>query len=202
MKDSLEGSDAPDDNRRVIDDVDAVRALSNPHRVAILYFLMSGPARTATECAAEVGGTASACSYHLRELERFGFVERVEGASDDGRERPWRAAAVGFSIGLELAEESLEGRAAEMALSRAELIENHRLTKRFLDERDRLAPAWRSASDFHTFELLVTPHELTDLNAKVAELLRMYRAPTRVGAPGDAEPVHVIYQAFPRLSAP
>ena len=200
MKDLLDSSDARDDGRRVVDDVDAVRALSNPHRVAILYFLLSGPARTATECAAEVGGTASACSYHLRELERFGFVERAEGAGD-GRERPWRAAAVGFSIGLELVEESIVGRAAEMALSRAELIENQRLIKRFLDERDRLAPAWRSASDFHTFELLVTPAELTELNTKVAELLRRYRAPTRADAPGDAEPVHVIYQAFPRLSA-
>jgi hypothetical protein len=125
----------------------------------------------------------------------------VETAGD-GRERPWRAAAVGFSVGLELVEQSLVGRAAEMALSRAELIENQRLIKRFLDGRDRLAPVWRSASDFHTFELLVTPDELKELNAQVASLLRTYRAPTRADAPDDAEPVHVIYQAFPRLSAP
>jgi DNA-binding transcriptional ArsR family regulator len=201
VKDSLDESERPDDGRRVVDDVDAVRALSNPHRVAILYFLLSGRARTATECAAEVGGTASACSYHLRELERFGFVEREESAGD-GRERPWRAAAVGFSIGLDVVEESLVGRAAEMALSRAEFIENQRLVKRFLDARDQLDPAWRAASDFHTFELLVTPDELAALNGEIAQLLRTYRAPTRADAPHDAEPVHVIYQAFPRLSAP
>ena len=88
------GAEDRDAGQRIVDDVDAVRALASPHRVAILSFLLSGPARTATECAAEVGGSPSACSYHLRELERFGLVERV-APSGDGRSRPWRAAAVG-----------------------------------------------------------------------------------------------------------
>ena len=34
-------------------------------------------AQTASECAAVVGASPSNCSYHLRELERFGLVERV-----------------------------------------------------------------------------------------------------------------------------
>ena len=169
-----------------------------PHRVAILHYLLSGPPRTATECAAEVGGTASACSYHLRELQRFGLVERVE-AGDDGRTRPWRAAAVGFSIGTGLLEDSPTGRAAEAALSRAELTENHRLIKRFLDSRDSIDPEWRAASDFHTYELMISASELQALNEQIGELLRPYRAPTRIEAPGDATAVHVIYQAFPRL---
>ncbi|MEM7325375.1 MAG: winged helix-turn-helix domain-containing protein [Actinomycetota bacterium] len=187
--------------RRVVEDVAAVRALANPHRVAILHYLLSGPARTATECAAEVGGTASACSYHLRELERFGLVERAE-STGDARTRPWRAAAVGFSIGTGLPEESPSGRAAEMALTRAGLVENQRLIKRFLDGRDSIDPEWRSAGDFHTYELVVTPAELIQLNNKIGELLRSFRAPTRTDAPEDAQAVHVIYQAFPRLPAP
>lgn len=201
MKESLHDAttDAPRD-RRVVEDVDAVRALANPHRVAILYYLLSGPARTATECAAEVGGTASACSYHLRELERFGLVERVE-STGDARTRPWRAAAVGFSVGAGLFEDSPTARAAEMALAGAELVENQRLIKRFLDGRTSIGPEWRSASDFHTFELVVTPAELIELNDKIGEVLRAYRAPTRTDAPGDARAVHVIYQAFPRLPA-
>ena len=178
-----------------------MRAMASPHRVAILSYLLSGPARTATECAKEVGGTASACSYHLRELERFGLVERVESAGD-ARTRPWRAAAVGFSIGAGLLEESPAGRAAEMALARAELVENQRLIKRFLDARDLVDPEWRSASDLHTFELVLSPGELADLNDKIVDLLRTYRAPTRTDAPEDAKAVHVIYQAFPRLPAP
>lgn len=189
------------DRRRVVEDVDAVRALAHPHRVAILQYLLSGPPRTATECAAELGGTPSACSYHLRELERFGLVERVE-ATGDARTRPWRAAAVGFSIGSGPVDESPTARAADVALTRAELVENQRLIKRFLDAGPAVDRAWRTASDFHTFELLVTPAELDELNDEVGELLRRYRAPTRADAPDGARPVHVVYQAFPRLPAP
>src|SRR5688572_5797971 len=99
VKDSLQISSA---GRRVVRDLDALRALSHPQRSAILKFLMAGRPRTATECAAVVGASPSACSYHLRELERFGFVVRDDsptGGTVDGRRRHWRAAAVGFTLG-------------------------------------------------------------------------------------------------------
>ena len=148
----------------------------------------------------EFGVGAHVLQEFLSGLARFGLVERVESTSD-ARARPWRAAAVGFSIGAGLLEDSPIGRAAEIALTRAELVENQRLIKRFLDARDSVDPKWRSASDFHTFELVVSPAELNELNDKIGELLRTYRAPIRTGAPEDAEAVHVIYQAFPRLPA-
>ncbi len=202
MKESLHNQDEPAavQARRVINDIEAVRAMAHPHRVAILCYLLSGTDRTATECATEVGGTASACSYHLRELERFGLVERAELVGD-GRARPWRAAAVGFSIRSGVLEESPAGKAADLALSQAALVDNQRLIKRFLDHSDTIDKAWRAASTFDTFELKVSPQELTELTEKVAELLRPYRAPTRSSAPKDADAVHVVYQAFPRLSA-
>ncbi len=174
--------------------------MAHPHRVAILCYLLSGTDRTATECAAEVGGTASACSYHLRELERFGLVERAE-QMDDGRARPWRATAVGFSIRSGPLEDSPAGKAADLALSRAALIDNQRLIKRFFDRSDTIDQAWRAASTFDTFELLATPVELNVLTERIADLLRPYRAPIRSHAPKDADAVRVIYQAFPRLSA-
>src|SRR5687767_15000884 len=152
-----------------------MRALAHPQQSAILKLLMSGPPRTATECAAEVDASPSACSYHLRELERFGFVERAESVGDQ-RARPWRAASVGFALGGDWAEDSPAGRAARHALGRAELAENLRLVDRFLGAVDALDPAWQSASDFHDFELLVTPQELVELNGAVAALLRRYRA--------------------------
>lgn len=206
MKESLHNGrhDPPDGGRRVIEDIDAVRALAHPHRVAILQYLLSGPPRTATDCAAEVGGTPSACSYHLRELERYGLVERAERADGggDGRTRPWRAAAVGFSIGAGAVAESPAGRAAELALTGAELVENQRLLKRFLDAGDEVEREWREASELRTFELLATPAELSELNERIVDLLLTYRASVRVDAPGDARPVHVVHQAFPRLAGP
>lgn len=183
-----------------------MRALANPHRVAILQFLLAGPPRTATECAAEVGGSPSRCSYHLRELARFGLVERVDaddvdGAPTDRRTRPWRAAAVGYSVDVDWADGAQPARAAALALTRAELVENQRLLTRYLEARDRLDPAWVAAADLHTYELLVTPDELAELSAAVAALLAPFRTPVRSDPPDGAAPVRVVHQAFPRLGA-
>ena len=191
-------SERGEPKRRVITDVSAMRALAHPERLAILLYLLSGAPRTATECASEVGASPSACSYHLRELERFGFVERAE-AEGDQRTRPWRAAAIGFSLGGEWTQDSPAARAARHAIGRAELLENQRLIDRFLQVVDDVDPAWQSASDFHNYELLVTPNELRMLNEEVAALLRRFRAPTRRRAPKDAAAVHVTYHAFPRI---
>src|SRR5207237_5468648 len=76
-------------------DPGALRAIANPTRLRILSWLrLRGPA-TATECSEAVGESPSSCSYHLRQLARFGFVE-AEGEGPAGRERRWRAAGLGM----------------------------------------------------------------------------------------------------------
>lgn len=187
------------DERKVINDVRAMRALAHPDRLAILLFLLSGEARTATECSAEVEASPSACSYHLRELERFGFVERTE-PEGDSRTRPWRAAAVRFSVGNDWTDDSPAAAAARQAITQAELDANRRLVQRFLEASEHLDASWKTAVDFHTFELLATPEELQELNAQVAELLGPFRSAERRDAPDNADAVHVVYQAFPRVS--
>ncbi len=177
-----------------------MRALAHPDRLSILSFLLSARSRTATECADEIGVSPSACSYHLRELERFGYAERVESASD-GRTRPWRASAVGFSVGNDSSDPSPAARAARHALGRAELIEHQRLIDRYLNAVDGPDEKSQNAADFHNFELVVTPDELAELDEQVARLLRPYRARTREVPPDDAVAVHVVYQAFRRLVA-
>jgi DNA-binding MarR family transcriptional regulator len=186
--------------RKTIDDVRAMRALAHPERLGILLFLLSGEPKTATECAEEVNASPSACSYHLRELERFGFVERAE-TTGDGRTRPWRPTAVGFSVGNDWTDDSLVVSAARQAITQSEMAENRRLIHRFLEAVDDLDQEWRAAVDFHTFELFVTPDELRELNEQVADLLRPFR-PTEIRDASDrAAAVHVVYQAFPRISA-
>jgi DNA-binding MarR family transcriptional regulator len=186
--------------RKTIDDVRAMRALAHPERLGILLFLLSGEPRTATECAKEVDATPSACSYHLRELERFGFVERAE-TTGDGRTRPWRPTADGFSVGNDWTDDSLVVGAARQAITQSEMAENRRLIHRFLEAVDDLDQEWRAAVDFHTFELFVTPDELRELNEQVADLLRPFRTTDRRDVSDGAAAVHVVYQAFPRVSA-
>src|SRR6266542_6015208 len=77
-----------------VTDPHVMRAMAHPVRLAILeHLFVHGPA-TATECARAVGDSPSNCSYHIRTLGRYGFVE--EGETKDGRERRWRRRVRGW----------------------------------------------------------------------------------------------------------
>jgi len=76
----------------VISDPQAIRALAHEARLEALEELYASQStRTATELASRCGLSPSAMSYHLRALEKYGFVERSP-SEGDGRERRWKAA--------------------------------------------------------------------------------------------------------------
>jgi DNA-binding transcriptional ArsR family regulator len=192
----------PDTGRRVVTDVAALRALAHPERSAILKLLMSGRSRTATECAAVVGASPSACSYHLRELERFGFVERDDAAEGpvDRRTRRWRAAAVGFSLGpARQSDASPAERAVHAAVMGADLVENDRLAREFVARIDDLPAPWQDAATFATYELVLTPDELEGLGRAIDELLRPHRAGVKDGDESASRTVHIVFHAIPRM---
>ena len=126
----------PTERRRQVTDVRALRALANPVRYRIFGHLMAFGSQTASECAAVVGATPSNCSYHLRELARFGLVERVDDGAADGRERPWRPTATGFSYQV------AEADRADPAARRANLALQHAGHRR----RRRACPRGRRAT--------------------------------------------------------
>ncbi|MCV2395395.1 helix-turn-helix domain-containing protein [Actinotalea sp. M2MS4P-6] len=70
-------------------DPTVLRALAHPLRVEILELLNRARTDlTASEVAARTGQTVANCSFHLRSLEKAGFIARAEPR---GREKPWRA---------------------------------------------------------------------------------------------------------------
>src|SRR3954454_13101630 len=81
----------------VLRDPRAIKALAHPARLAVIEEFFAGRRLTATECGEIAGLSASAMSYHLRALEKWGIVRRSE-ATIDGRERPWEAAGRGLVV--------------------------------------------------------------------------------------------------------
>jgi len=75
--------------RRVTDPA-RLRALAHPLRLELFDLLTERGEATATECAQAVGESAASCSFHLRMLEKYGFIERAPAR---GREKPWRTVA-------------------------------------------------------------------------------------------------------------
>ncbi|MGJ9402964.1 ArsR/SmtB family transcription factor [Arthrobacter sp. KK5.5] len=86
-------------NPVVISDPQAIRALAHEARLEVLEELFASQStRTATELASRCNLTPSAMSYHLRALEKYGYVERAANEGD-GRERRWKAAGDQLVVG-------------------------------------------------------------------------------------------------------
>lgn len=66
-----------------------LRAIAHPVRLELLDELFLGGPATAAELAQRLAHTPASCSWHLRQLARFGYVEEV--GAGQGRRRPWRA---------------------------------------------------------------------------------------------------------------
>src|SRR3954451_17844677 len=73
-----------------VTDVRALRALAHPLRSRLLGQLRTNGPATASQLGREVGESSGSTSYHLRQLEQYGFVEEIEGRGT-ARERWWRA---------------------------------------------------------------------------------------------------------------
>jgi DNA-binding transcriptional ArsR family regulator len=149
-----------------------MRALAHPVRLALLDHLHTLEQATATECAAVVGDSPSSCSYHLRALAKWGFVEEGEGGV--GRERPWRATATR----IEFASDGLEA-----IVLRDELVarQQQRLRDALRHEHE-LPPRWRRAAQTSSATLELTPLELEELGERFEQLLDDFRGRDRRGA--------------------
>jgi DNA-binding transcriptional ArsR family regulator len=80
-----------------ISDPRAIRALAHPLRLDLLQLLgASGPA-TAAQCGRMLGVSQASCSFHLRQLAKYGFVQEAEPGRDR-RERHWRVTNHRLSV--------------------------------------------------------------------------------------------------------
>jgi DNA-binding transcriptional ArsR family regulator len=146
-----------------------MRALAHPTRLALLDHLHTVRHATATECGDVVGDSPSSCSYHLRALAKWGFVE--EAAGGHGRERPWRATATR----IEFSSDGLEA-----AVLRDELVARQQQRVRdALHREHELPPAWRRSTQTSSATLELTTPELEEFGERFEALLDDYRGGRR-----------------------
>ncbi|MEN3278962.1 MAG: hypothetical protein V7607_102 [Solirubrobacteraceae bacterium] len=181
----------PPETRRRITEPEALEALAHPVRLELVNHLMADGPATASACARAVGDTPSNCSYHLRVLAKAGLVGEV--ASEDGRERPWRALITGFETPVDDAA-PITPQAAELV---AVLLQrDQRLVRDYIARRDDVPKRWRAADAYSTYTLRLTPEELEELTAKLDALVRPYISATRHDAPRGSALVHFGLHAF------
>ncbi|HSZ39680.1 MAG TPA: helix-turn-helix domain-containing protein [Trebonia sp.] len=148
---------------RKLTDAQTLRALAHPVRISLYQELVIGGPLTATELGERIGETPTTCSFHLRQLAKYGFVEEAGGGK--GRARPWRLTAVGMSIPL--ADADPETRIAGNAVLRLFRDRTFARYQRWQETKASYPQEWQEASDDSDYLLWVTADELEELNREL-----------------------------------
>jgi predicted ArsR family transcriptional regulator len=168
-----------------------MRALAHPVRIALLEELIVSGAMTATEVGERIGESPTTCSFHLRQLAKYGFVEEAGGGK--GRARPWRVTSTGIS--LTAAPDDPEAQLASGVLLR--LVRERQLGRyqAWLESRSSYPRQWQEAAgeSQHLFHL--TAEELQELNKELSALL-LTRFRERLTDPSQRPPGAVPVEMF------
>jgi DNA-binding transcriptional ArsR family regulator len=189
--------DRPAPELRSIDDVQTLRALAHPVRIALIEALVLDGPMTATQAGARIGETATTCSFHLRQLARYGFVEEAGGGK--GRARPWRMTAIGFS--LSNTHDDPETDIAATTLS--SLFQQRQLARyqTWQETRATYPRKWRDAATGSEYIFYLTADELDQLTEEMHELLMskfpMERLTDPSKRPAGSVPVELLLFAYP-----
>ena len=198
-------SDMPTPSQRSVGP-DALKALSHPLRIQILDLLAQYSALTASGLAKLLGETSGATSYHLRQLERHGFIQEVPGRGT-ARERWWERTPGGFTIELPdpdgSATDSGAGTlAATLMVSREFETIRQRKVMEFIDNARSLDHSWlESGATLATVNLWLTKEQLAEVQAEWQRFSDtvLDRFEGQQDLPG-ARPVQVHFNAFPLIN--
>ncbi|MFD9130334.1 helix-turn-helix domain-containing protein [Kitasatospora sp. NPDC059571] len=191
---------APDTPPTVqLSDPRALRAYAHPTRMALVGLLRREGPLTATRAAELLGESVAGCSFHLRQLAKYGLVEEAGGGR--GREKPWRATAL-FTAWDTASPDPATAEAAG-ALQRVVVERYAELAARWLEAQRGESAAWQRAAGVGDTVLHLTAEELAELGARMDELTRPYLE--RLGRPDarppDSRPVLLVRMALPTDTA-
>lgn len=173
----------------------ALRAMAHPTRLELIGLLRRGGPLTATQAAERIGESPASCSFHLRQLAKYGLVEEAGGGR--GRERPWRATAI--STEWPVLAESEETRAAGEMLSRVVVERYFESAVEWLERQSGEPPEWAEAALIGDTQVEMTVEEMHEVEARIRELLEPYlkRLEDRSPPVPGSRPVSIIALAFP-----
>ncbi|NGM11304.1 helix-turn-helix domain-containing protein [Verrucosispora sp. CWR15] len=183
-----------------VTDPRALRAYAHPLRMRLIGLLRGEGPMTATQAAARLDDNVPNCSFHLRQLAKYGFAERVPGA--DGRERPWRATTQYTSWdddsddpAMREATDQINSVMVALYLQRAQ---------DYLAIRADEPAEWRAAAGFGDALLHVTAAELGEITGQIDALLARYdeRIADPAKRPPGSRPVTFVQMALPRGGVP
>jgi len=188
----VDGANAESRRHRVPIGAESLKAFAHPLRMAMYAELQRLGSATASQLGRSLGESSGQTSYHLRQLERHGFVEDDPHHSG-GRERWWRP------VGFDLTESELERDPATAGPVRA-------ILQQVIAERSAALTGWFNAhqpgadddSLLSSVTLSLTAPEVTALTTDLSELLERHLAAVRDRpVPDGARRIRVHTDVFP-----
>lgn len=177
-------------------DIASLKALAHPLRVDIIDALSIHGQSTASGLAERLGESSGATSYHLRQLEKHGFVREVVGRGT-ARERWWERVPGGIAVRPQDFDETAAQRDAYRLVSRQWVSSAAARLTDFVDHPDAVSAEWLDAVELSTANLRLTPDQLEQIVSRYEEhvvpLITRFREEQHPGA----MPVQVQFNAFP-----
>jgi predicted ArsR family transcriptional regulator len=182
---------------RKVTDAQTLRALAHPVRIALIEALTLRGAMTATEVGELIGESPTTCSFHLRQLAKYGFVEEAGGGK--GRARPWRITSIGMSV---TTTHDPEAEIAGDALLRVFRERSFAKYQTWLETKGTYPKEWRDAASNSEYMFWATADELEQLNeALTAVMMERFRFQDRhtdpAMRPPGAVPVETLLISYP-----
>jgi DNA-binding transcriptional ArsR family regulator len=191
-------SDAPEQRElRTLTDAQTMRALSHPVRIAIYEALALGGPMTATEVGEQIDESPTTCSFHLRQLAKYGFVEEAGGGK--GRARPWRLISLGFNI-----PSTHDDPEADIAATTLANVFRERQLRRYQtwrETRSTYPPQWLEAASDSEYVMYLTVDELAEVTRQLQDVLMPRFQDGRLTDPSlrppGSVPVELILLSYP-----
>jgi Helix-turn-helix domain len=181
--------------RRELTDPQTMRALTHPVRLALLEALLIEGPLTATRASELIGEPPNSCSFHFRQLAKYGFVE--EAGPAPGRSRPWRL--VSHRMRFSDLHEDPGTAVAARGLDRMLRSRYFDRLEAFYANRSEYPVAWQETTGGSQAVLHLTPDELRGIDQEIMAILERYldRNVDRSLRPADSVPVEILLFAYP-----
>src|SRR6185437_4219566 len=153
-----------------LDNAMALRAYAHPVRMKLILALRTRGPLTATQAGRLLGESSGTCSFHLRQLAKYGLVEETGGGT--GREKPWRATTT--STAWDELQEAPEAAAAAGLLSEVLAESYFAQLMRWLEVRPGESEQWQQAAFIGDRLLWVTADELAQVGRDLAAVVDKY----------------------------
>lgn len=147
-----------------------MRALAHPLRLRLLTLLTREGTLTSTRASRLTGESTGSCSFHLRQLAKYGYVEPAEGGQ--GRERPWKA--VNLDLRWSAVQPDAERDAAAQEMVRQLVGRDLADLDAHLRSGDREPERWREAAQMSSGLLFMTVEELEQFGEDYLALANRY----------------------------